>query len=116
MSFAKGGDVLRRYGIWIFTLRRPLSDIRIWAEDVDGYPRLTPFQRGIGIRACGVDDSYTLDFHGIFGDLSKTSSRQSLNDLIRGCFGSDYRSLQRGGIAQGHRAVLANARGFALVW
>lgn len=108
--------MLRRYGIWLFTSFRPLSDRRIWIDDAYGYEQLTRFKRGIGIRAATIENPYTLDFSGVFGELGKTTPRNSLNELLRGCFGSDYWTLQRGSIPRGHRGALAKATGFAVVW
>jgi hypothetical protein len=113
---ARGGHVLRRYGIWLFTQPRPLHDSRIWEADDDWRPVLTKFQRVIGIRRTDPGSSHWLDFRGSFTEFGPIRVRRSLNELAREAFAPDYHLVQRATVVTGHRALLARAKGCAIVW
>jgi hypothetical protein len=108
--------MLHRYGLWAFTVPRPLSDRRIWLEDDESYSLPTEFQRAIGIRYAPDGDRSYPDFKGSFLQCATRNSQYSLSSLAKTFFSPSPYSLQRTSIARDHSLRLARATGFAALW
>ncbi len=101
----------KRYGVWLFTSPRPLSDSRIWREREDWSPLPTNFFRAIGVRP--NQDGYGLAYKGVIGEWRTRNTRISLTGIIEQCFEPARIAMQRTLPVQG--AVLARVTGYAVV-
>lgn len=101
----------KRYGVWLFTSPRPLSDSRIWREREDWSPLPTVFFRGIGVRP--NQDGYGLAYKGVIGEWRTRDRRISLTGIVDQCFAPARIAIQR--TQPVHGAVLARVTGYAVV-
>lgn len=103
--------VWTRYGVWVFTAPRPLSNPRIWRQCDDWSSRPTIFFRGIGVRMS--QDGSGLAFKGMVGEWRSRRARPSLTGIVEECFAPSRFAIQRARPVP--PAIFARATGYAVV-
>ena len=108
--------ILRRYGLWIITVRGGCENPYFLDEDRSGNWVLTPFQRHIGAKYHGTGGNRYPNWKGFFASFASHGPPRSLLRLL-----AEYVAplkLPRGRIKflPGANASLATATGVALLW
>ena len=111
MTSSDNPAVWKRYGVWVFTLPRPLSNSRIWRQSDDWTSQPTVFFRGIGVRMS--QDGNGLAFKGAVGEWRSRKTQVSLAGIVEQCFAPSRFAIQRAPAA--HRAMPARVTGYAVV-
>jgi hypothetical protein len=106
---------IHRYGIWLFTSQRPLLDQRIFREGRDSYPKLTQFQRHIGVKYAGKREPRTLNSEGFFCAFHHKRPPKAVTVLLKGIFTPGPEKPSKLNLRRGHRKILAKSTGYALL-